>query len=189
MDAINAIYGRRSIRDYADAPPPQALIRQVITDAVQAPNSLNRQAWTFTVMMDRDRLTGISQAAKRFALDGGLGAIPDHLRTLLTSPTFNIFYNAPALIVITATSPDAMVIHDCCLAAQTLMLSAHRHGLGTCWIGFAEAWLATPEARDHLGVGPDQIPVAPIIIGTPKTVPDSPGRKSPEIHWLGEVEA
>jgi nitroreductase len=59
--------------------------------------------------------------------------------TFSAIPDFHIFYNAPVLIVIVATLPDPMVAQGCCLAAQSLMLSAHARGLETCCIGFAGA--------------------------------------------------
>lgn len=151
MDIFEAVRGRRSVRDYQDRAPSRDLIAQVIADAVQAPNSMNRQAWRFTVVEGVADLEAISQAAKAFAL---ASAPPDRRAALgpsLESPTFDIFYNAPALVVIWAVQADPMAAQDCCLAAQTLMLSAYARGLGSCWIGFAEGWLNTPEGRRRLG--------------------------------------
>lgn len=184
MQLLDAIQQRRSIRDYHPKLPSNALIEAVIMDAIHAPNSMNRQAWSFLVIRGRTRLARYSQEAI-----AALGAsIPAALRGLVASPGFNIFYNAPALILICATQRDPMVAHDCCLAAQTLMLAAPERGLGTCWIGFAEAWLATPQARQELGIANDQLPIAPIIIGYPQTIPPPTPRQQPAIRWLGEAE-
>lgn len=83
--------------------------------------------------------------------------------------------------MICATQREPFVDHDCCLAAQTLMLSALERGLSTCWIGFAEAWLNTPRARQELGIAKDHIPIAPVIIGYPQTIPPPTARQHPEI--------
>jgi nitroreductase len=88
------------------------------------------------------------------------------------------------LIVICAPE-GAWAAEDCALAAQNLMLAAHAAGLGSCWIGFAQGWLRTPEGRAALKIPPDVLPVAPIIVGRPKTEPKAVPRKAAEIHWAG----
>lgn len=184
MDLREAIYGRRAVRDFTSEPPSAALLTELLSDAVQAPNSINRQPWTFTVVQGRDRLARYSREAKGVALGALDTRVAQALRAPLEAPDFDIFYNAPTLIVICATEPDAMAQQDCCLAAQTLMLSAYAHGLGSCWIGFAAAWLGTPAAREELSIPSEHIPIAPIIMGYPKTNPPPVDRRSPTITWV-----
>jgi nitroreductase len=76
-------------------------------------------------------------------------------------------------------------VEDCSLAAENLMLAARAFGLGTCWIGFAQAWLATSEGKAALKLPGGYVPVAPIIVGHPKSAPPPVPRKKPEIHWIG----
>jgi nitroreductase len=186
MDVIEAIKGRRAVRDYAPEPLEREQIAELIGTAVLAPSAMNRQPWTFAVVQDKARLERWSAAAKRHVL-ASLGARPElqHFRETLASDSFNIFYNAPALIVISATAEDEFTATDCALAAQTLMLAAHAGGLGTCWIGFAHGWLNTPEGRSELGIAPTHVPVAPIILGRPRQSPLAPPRRPPEIRWMG----
>jgi nitroreductase len=185
MDFQDVIYGRRSIREYAPEPPSAEQVTAILTDAVQAPSGINRQDWFFVVAQGRERLARYSVAAKRCALAAFPASAPRELRAMLENPQFDIFYDAPMLVVICAKTDDPMAREDCCLAGQTLMLSAYAHGLGTCRIGFADAWLATPQARAELGVAEPGRAVAAIILGRARTAPPSPGRKPPEIAWLG----
>jgi nitroreductase len=187
MDVFAAIYGRRSIRDYQPKPPSRELIAQVIADATQAPNSINRQAWSFVVVTGRDRLEPIAHEAKAFALANLPPDVPPALRSFLAAEGFDIFYGAPVLVVVCATLPDPMVTQDCCLAAQTLMLAAHARGLGSCWIGFSEAWLRSREGRARLGLPEGHAPVAPIILGYPRTTPPPTGREPAKIAWIDEA--
>lgn len=76
-------------------------------------------------------------------------------------------------------------MEDCALAAQNLMLAAYAAGLGSCWIGFAQSFLNTPEGKALLGLPSAWVPVAPIIIGYPKTTPDPVPRNEPLIRWIG----
>jgi nitroreductase len=112
-------------------------------------------------------------------------ALSHHFQGILSDPKFDIFYHAPALIVISAVAESPWAIENCSLAAENLMLAAHAAGLGTCWIGFAQAWLGTPEGKAALSLPAKYAPVAPIIVGHPKSATPPVPRKEPEIHWIG----
>lgn len=75
-------------------------------------------------------------------------------------------------------------VEDCALAAENLMLAAYAEGLGTCWIGLAQSWLATAEGKAALGLPAACLPVAPIIVGRPKSTPAPVGRNEPQIRWI-----
>jgi nitroreductase len=71
-------------------------------------------------------------------------------------------------------------------AAENLMLAAYAAGLGgTCWIGFAQGFLNTPEGKKELALSDSCVPIAPIIVGHPKAAPSPVQRKEPEIRWIG----
>jgi nitroreductase len=186
MDVNEAIYGRRSTREYATDAVDDETIRRLIDAAAHAPNASNEQPWAFTVVRDQDLLDRISQAAKAHMLATlSPGPNAERYRISLVDPDFHIFYHAPALILISGTAQGSWVVEDCALAAENLMLAAHAAGLGTCWIGFAQGYLNTPEGKGALGLPGAWVPVAPIIVGRPTTVPDPRARKEPEIRWVG----
>lgn len=103
--------------------------------------------------------------------------------------SFDIFYGAPILIVISSRTDSRWVTEDCALAAEDLMLAACGLGLGTCWIGFAQAWLATATGKSVLELSQDYLPVAPIIVGYRKSAPPAVLRRKPDIHWIGTHQA
>lgn len=107
-----------------------------------------------------------------------------HFQELLSDPKFDIFYSAPVLIVISAVAESPWAVEDCALAAENLMLAARALGLGTCWIGFAQAWLGTPAGKAALDMPAGYLPVAPVIVGHPKSLPPPVLRKEPEIRWI-----
>jgi nitroreductase len=186
MDINEAISGRRSVRDFTAQAIDEQGIRNLIDAAVHAPNASNGQEWTFTVVRDQGLLDRISRAAKVHML-ATLPAGPqsDRYRTSLSNPDFQIFYHAPALILISGVEQAPWVVEDCALAAENLMLAAYAEGLGTCWIGFAQGYLNTAEGKDALGLPEAWVPVAPIIVGHPTTMPAPVARKEPEIRWVG----
>jgi nitroreductase len=108
-----------------------------------------------------------------------------HFRERLSDPDFQIFYHAPALVVISAVAAGPWIVEDCALAAENLMLAAYSEHLGTCWIGFVQGYLNTPAGKSFIGAPADSIPIAPIIVGKPKSLPPPVPRREPEIRWIG----
>jgi nitroreductase len=185
MDLKEAIYTRRAVREFTAEPVPDETLRQLIDAAVQAPSAVNQQPWSFCVVRDKSLLARISGEAKAYMLRTSPMALSHHFQGILSDPKFDIFYHAPALIVISAVAESPWAIENCSLAAENLMLTAHAAGLGTCWIGFAQTWLGTPEGKAALSLPAKYAPVAPIIVGHPKSATPPVPRKEPEIHWIG----
>jgi nitroreductase len=186
MDLREAIYTRRAVREFTDAPVDEKTLRQLIDAAIQAPSAVNQQPWSFCVVRDKAVLARISHEAKAHMLrTSPAGLVSHHFREILSDPKFDIFYHAPALIVISTVVESPWAVEDCALAAENMMLTARGAGLGTCWIGFAQTWLGTPEGKVALSLPATYVPVAPIIVGHPKSTPPQVPRKEPEIRWIG----
>jgi nitroreductase len=186
LDINQAISGRRSTRDFTAQAVDDETIKVLIDAAIKAPSASNVQPWTFTVVRDQALLDRISQGAKAHML----ATLPDspqaaRYRAMLSEAGFHIFYNAPALIVISGVAEGPWVVENCALATENLMLAAYAAGLGTCWIGFAQGYLNTPEGKTALGIPEAWVPVAPIIVGHPAAEIPPTSRKAPEIRWIG----
>lgn len=151
-----------------------------------APSAVNQQPWTFAIVRDQPLLDQISIDAKAYML----ATLPansqsGHFHTMLSDADFHIFYHAPVLALISASAQGPWIVEDCALAAANLMLSAYGEGLGTCWIGFAQSFLGTQEGKKALGLSAETVPIAPIIVGYPKSTPVPVPRNEPEIRWIG----
>ena len=113
MDTIEAIHSRRSIRAYLDRPVARELTEGVIWDAAQAPPPFAGQMpWTFNVIDGVAHIAALGARAKQYAADSRAGE-------WASGPAFDVFWGAPAVIVISGRA------EDCCRAGQNLMLSAH----------------------------------------------------------------
>jgi nitroreductase len=184
MDLEEAIYGRRAVRELTPKPVDEVVLRQLVDAAIQAPSAVNQQPWLFTVVQNKELLARISREAKAHMLRTSTAALASHhFQSILENSEFDIFYQAPVLIVISAAA-GPWIVEDCALAAENLMLAACAAGLGTCWIGFAQGWLGTPEGKSSLKLSGTTVPVAPIIIGHPKTAAAAVPRKTPKIDWI-----
>lgn len=186
MEFERALYSRRAVREYADEPVDEAVLRQLIDAAIQAPSAVDEQPWIFSVVRDPILLARVSEAAKAHVLAGALArSLPEHLHDRLADANFDVLYHAPVLIVISSASPGPWAPINCALAAENLMLAARDAGLGSCWIGLAQDWLTTPEGKAAIGAPETSLPVAPIILGHPLNQPAPVARKEPEIIWVG----
>ncbi len=190
MDLKEAIYTRRATRAFTAETVDDATLSELIDAAIQAPSAVNEQPWTFFVVREKALLAQISDKAKAFMLASTpAGLLSHHFESVLADARFDIFYGAPALIVIASASAGPWATENCALAAENLMLAARAKGLGTCWIGFAQGWLRTAEGKAALGAPAACMPVAPIIVGRPKLPATPVPRKTPEIHWVSSWKA
>jgi nitroreductase len=147
---------------------------------------MNLQPWAFIVVEGREALSQYAERAKRHLVETmGPDSPLSGYRDQLSDPAFEIFYGAPALIVVAAASDAAQSAEDCCMAAQNLLLAACGMGLGTCCIGFARPWLDLPATKSELGIPAPCIPVIPIVVGYPKSAAPRVPRKLPKIHRVG----
>jgi len=182
MDVKEAIFQRRSVREFTDQPVDRTTVLALLQAATQAPSAVNHQPWAFAVIQDKMLLRGYSDRAKSlFGRTADQGSLVPELKEMLADPAFNIFYNAGTLIVICAKPIGQHPDWDCCLAGQNLMLAAHGMGLGTCPIGFAWPLLEGPDVKRDLKMLPEYIPVLPIIVGYPSKPPPPVPRNALEI--------
>ncbi len=182
-DVLTVISERRATRNYTGEQVDRATIERLLDAAVQAPSAMDLEPWAFVVFEGRERLRQFSEEAKRHLLHGAGESLPANARTMLADPSFDIFYGAPALIVICATSAQSQAAEDCCLAAQNFMLAAHAAGLATCPIGFARPWFNSPATKRKIDIPENLVPVFPVILGHAEQHPASPGRRAPVVFW------
>jgi nitroreductase len=183
MDVLKAISERRATRAYTDEGLDRATVERLIHSAVQAPSARDLEPWAFVILEDKERLRKFSEEAKRVLLRSRKESQSPEMRARLSDPSFDIFYGAPTLVVICATSAQSQAAEDCCLAAQNLMLAAHAEGVATCPIGLARPWLNLAATKRALGIPEDWVPVFPIILGRPGDHPAPPGRRAPVFLW------
>ena len=191
LTALDVIYGRRSVRSYARKPLDASTIRALLDAAVQAPTAVLEQPWLFVVVEDPRVLACISDHAKALLSQeappargdraGQATAVHGAFRRRLEDPAFNLFYDAPALVVICARHPNPFVIADCWLGAENLMLAATALGLGSCCIGAAAGALNSPEIKTLLRMPADVHAIAPIVVGIPVGTAAPVPRREPDI--------
>jgi nitroreductase len=187
MTVMEAIYQRRSVRAYTNQPVSREMLETVMQAAVQAPTGMNTQPWAFGVLEGAALLKSFSDRTKAYML-ASLEQFPslERYRDYFTNPAVDIFYGAPAVIIIYAKPGGVTAETDCTLAAGNLMLAAFEQGLGTCWMGFLGFLLNLPDVKRELGIPEEYRAIAPLAIGYPEQ-PMAPVEKAaPEVlYWQG----
>lgn len=174
---------RRSVRNYHDVPVSLDVVKEIIKESTLAPNAGNEQPWKFTIVNDRSVIQRISDESKKNILNR-IAVHPDDYaqkyKGMLQNESFNVFYNAPCLVIILGPAGLKNLYVDCALAAGYFMLAAASRNLGTCWVNLG-AEIEDPQLINELGIPSDFQIVAPITLGFPTQVPPIPKRKEPEI--------
>lgn len=147
MEALEAIYTRRSIRKYRPETIPQDLIEALLKAAMSAPSATNKQSWHFVVITDREKLESIP-----------------HFH-----PYSNMLLQAPLAIVVcgdTEAQPDYWV-QDCAAATENILLAAHAKGLGGVWLAIYPREPRIKGLQDMLGLPDHIIPLSLVSLGYP----------------------
>lgn len=180
------IRSRRTTRAYREEPIPEATLSELVEVATLAPTAMGLQPWRFSIITNRDVLKRVSAEVKQACI-AMMGQVPDleRARPILENEEYDVFYGAPALVVIQGPRGDQVGLLDCLLAAENLILAAHAKGLGTCFMGFLLLARESLEIRRALAVEDGYEIVAPIIVGASDAIPQSPPeRQTPHIAWV-----
>lgn len=164
MNVLDAVRGRRSIRNFRKEEIPDNVRHQLIEALLWAPSAGNLQSRKFYLVHDE----GVKKALAEAAL----------------CQTF--IREAPLVVVGCADSRIAQRydrrgvelyrIQDVSCSIMCMMLVAHELGLGSVWVGafYEEDVSRILELPAHLR------PVAIVPVGWPEKIPSAPSRVTPE---------
>ncbi|HAM53187.1 MAG TPA: nitroreductase [Nitrospiraceae bacterium] len=162
MDVLQAVKGRRSIRNFQKKDIPDEIIDVLIDALIWAPSAGNLQARKFYFVRDHRMKEMIASAA----LNQGFIAEAPLLIVGCTDYRIANRYGDRGITLYT--------IQDVAASVMGMMLCAYAHGLGTVWIGaFRDSEVST-----ILALPQNLKPVAIIPVGYPSRVPPPPPRVS-----------
>jgi len=149
MDALEAIFSRRSTREYTSEPVAEESLEQILRAAMHAPSAGKGRPWHFVVLRER--------------------AVLDEIARL--HPYAQMMRTAPVAVLVCADSQlersPGFWVQDCSAATQNMLLAAQSLGLGTAWVGLHPV-AEREEALSRLaGLPAKVIPLCLVAIGHP----------------------
>jgi nitroreductase len=149
MDALDAIFGRRSIRHYAPRPVPEEVLNTLLAAAMNAPSAGNEQPWQFVVITDRSLMDGIASY----------------------HPYAKMLPEAALAVMVCADlrrqRHEGSWVLDCAAATQNLLLAAHASGLGAVWVGIYPRPDREAKLRELCALPEYIVPVSLVPLGYP----------------------
>jgi len=181
VELFDAIKGRRSCRAFLPEAVSDEEIVKVLEAANWAPSPLNTQPWRFLVVTGAElkaRICDEAERCRKWALERSgwkwLDRYP--LEFLKTVPTMIAVVGDPKKSGVDQFMEDGPVgyQHACAAAIQNLHLAAYAMGLGTLWFTLYDRKML----GEILGVGPDETPLALVLMGRPAAPPAPVPRKA-----------
>jgi nitroreductase len=170
METLEAIYTRRSIREYTTLEVPDKLVKKLLAAAMQAPSAGNEQPWHFVIVTDRKQMDALANAL----------------------PFGKMLHTAPLGIIVCADMDlekyEGFWVQDCSNATMNLLLAAHDSGLGAVWVGVYPVEDRVASLKNILDLPGSVIPLSVIPLGYPLSLPEPPESRYNESrlhlnHW------
>lgn len=146
MELIEAIKGRRSIRDFKPDTVPRDVVVEILEAGNWAPSAKNGHQWRFTVltgMAKDDYNQMLREHLTEFQLEHGRAAVGSAPHTL------EIMEEAPVVVIVWNINEYGWTTeeHSVAAAIQNICLRAYDLGVGSLWIG--DVFMAYNETREY----------------------------------------
>ena len=189
-ETLDTIHRRRSVRQFADRPVDDGLIRTVLDAANQAPSAHNQQSWRFIIIRGgkKEELARlVTERAADFPKPSS-SILRMAARSIVSAPVVIAVMNTGRLIKhgvdLFNIEPDlsgdffrTMEIQSSAAAVENLLLAATSLGLGSVWLGVL--YLIKDEVSSFLGEEKGEF-MAVIPLGYPKRGHAGPRKKALE---------
>lgn len=168
----NAMLTRRSVRAFKNDPISKEVLEEIIDAGTYAATGMNRQSPIIIAITNKDLRDRLS--ALNAKIMGREGSDP--------------FYGAPVVLIVLAEKKYPTYLYDGSLVMGNLMLSAHAHGIGSCWIHRAREEFELPEGKAilaELGIKGEFEGIGHCILGYPEgELPTAKERKDNYVYWI-----
>jgi len=192
LDVTRLIRSRRSIRRFKPTKVTRDVIHTVLDLARWAPSAHNAQPWRFIVIDEEEVKRRLATEMGRVWLSDMLNdGIPrDEAERMVKLESWDRITKSPVVVIACLTMENMhkyqdpkrqkaehlMAVQSVAAYIQTMLLTAHYHGLGACWI--CAPLFCQDVVKRVLGLPRKLEPQAMIIMGYTGEKPLTPSRKS-----------
>jgi nitroreductase len=158
MDANEAIFTRRSVREFTEEAVPDEIVERLLRAAMQAASAGNQQPWQFVVVRERALLDEIARVHPYAQM----------CRTV-----------SAAILVCGDVALEKFPgywVQDCSAATQNILLAAHAHGYGAAWVGIHPRAERIGVIRELMGLPENVHPLCLVPVGRPSSLPPAVDR-------------
>ncbi len=133
-ETLQNIKNRRSIRAFKEEQIKNEELNLILEAGLSAPSSMNQQSWHFTVVQNKDLMKQLNIDAKKALCESNV----EYLIPYGKNENFDIFYNAPVIVIISGNMNAYKPEVDCSAAIQNMLIASESLNIGSCWIGLTE---------------------------------------------------
>ena len=154
-ETLKDLKERRSVREYRKEQITDEELMEVLEAGMNAPSGGNKQSAVFIVVQNREWID------KLCVLNAKIAGAPEG---------WDVFYGAPTVIVVAASTATPDAIKDGSLAIGNMLNAAYALGLGGRWINRADGMLEDELGKQLLkeaGYEGDYVGVGNVILGYP----------------------
>lgn len=148
-ETLKVIKQRRSTRKFKSEQIKDSELQSIIEAGLYAPSANNRQSWNFTVIQNSELLKELNDASLETA-QAVAKRFPDGpLKKLSAKGIFDVFYEAPTVILVSGQDDAIAPQADCSAAMQNMSLAAESLGVGSCWNGIIQVLFKGESAQQY----------------------------------------
>jgi nitroreductase len=158
--ALEMLKERRSIRAYSSQPVAREVLEDIVDFGRQAATAMNEQPWEFVVVTDKAMLKRLPE-------------LTGHAQFIATA----------AACILVICKPTGHYLEDGSAASEHILLAAHAHGLGACWVAGEKEGYAD-SIRQLVGAPEGTRLICLIPVGYPAETVAMEKRSLKEVlHW------
>lgn len=170
---LSLMVNRRSIRNFTEKQVEKNKIEDILLAGRYAPSGHNMQTWKFTVINEGAEIKRLKEVTKTVA----------ERRT----SSFYGFHNPSTLIIVSNNRKNILAKQDSSAAIENMLLMAHAHGLGACWLN---SWISIsdePEIRalfDRYSIPKEHIVYGIVALGYAANPVKTPAKKENVVFYF-----
>lgn len=147
-ETIETILNRRSVRVYSEDQIKQEDLELILQAGLYAPSGCNMQPWHLTVVQNQEIINKLNDETKNELLK----CDNEYFRKFAENEKYNVFYNAPTIVVISGEKAALVPETDCSAATENMMLAAEALDVGSCWIGLVTYLFKSKKGKEYIEV-------------------------------------